>query len=93
MEGQFNEIRVFELRFRESEEKVALLSQEIERLNQNIRFKMEEIDGWKVKYSKMEIQINEMRIYEGRSQEYEQRISHLIKELDDWRIRYHNIEI
>lgn len=54
---------------------------------------MEENDAWKIKYSKLEITINDLRIYESRSTEYESRISNLIKELDEWRIRYHNMEI
>jgi len=47
LEAGYSELKVYEIRFRESEEKIALLSQEIERLNNNIRYKLEEIEGWK----------------------------------------------
>jgi len=45
-------------RLREYEERIALLSQEIERLNATLRQRLGEIDEWKSKYSRYEITVS-----------------------------------
>jgi len=62
--------------------KVVQLTYEIERLRQILDMRDKEIEDWKSRYSKMEIQITEFRGKEGRLMEYENRIAMMASELE-----------
>jgi len=91
-EQQIAELRVFQQKCLEYEGRIALLSQEIERLNNILRSKLEEIDQWKARYSKIEVTLNEYKVFEAKCGEYEGRISWLLKDIDDQRNKYSLLE-
>lgn len=75
---QVQKYKPFEQRCTELENRVALLSQEIERLNGHLRQKMQEIDEWKNQGSKME---NQFAAFEQTKTELENRIALLTSEI------------
>lgn len=72
-----DQLKLSEARLLESENKIVLLTGEIERLNALLQAKQDEIDEWRSKYAKLEITISELRTVESRVVEYENRIAML----------------
>jgi uncharacterized small protein (DUF1192 family) len=93
IEISITEYKGLEGRLREYENRIALLSQEIERLNGVLKSRADEIEQWRVNYSKLEITINEYKVIESRGKDMEGRVSMLLREIDDWKSRYSKLEI
>ena len=70
------------MKIRDYEGRIALLTQEIERLNSMMRGKSDEIEQWKVRCSKYEISISEYRSYDNKLKDYENRIALLSQEIE-----------
>ena len=66
----------------EYESKFALLSQEIERLNNMLRVKDEDISQWRSRYDQLEISNREFGSYKSRLTEYENKIALLSQEIE-----------
>jgi uncharacterized small protein (DUF1192 family) len=80
---------VYEQRSREYEGRISLLTQEIERLNQVLRSRLEQNEQWKSKYSQLEIQLSEIRIFEQKCKDYEGRITLLTQEIERLNSNYY----
>jgi DNA repair exonuclease SbcCD ATPase subunit len=93
IEISITEYKGLEGRLREYENRIALLSQEIERLNGVLKARADEIEQWRVNYSKLEITINEYKVIESRGKDMESRVSMLLREIHDWKSRYSKLEI
>lgn len=82
LSGKMNDLRLLEVRIREYEEKLAMFSTEIERLNITLKGKVEEVEGWKKKYSQLEIQLAEARSLELKIRDYERMMNEMHMEID-----------
>ena len=55
IEHQLQESKIYEQKSREYEGRISLLTQEIERLNQVLRSRLDQNEQWKGKYSQLEL--------------------------------------
>jgi uncharacterized small protein (DUF1192 family) len=99
-------LRGYEGKCDELENKIVLLTTEIDRLNEVVRAKLREIEEWRNRYNSIEITAQKYKSYEGKMIELEnrvalmsneiERLNQLLKqrmnELDEWKSRYSNIE-
>lgn len=93
LELQFTTLRQLESKISEYENRIGLLTQEIERLNNVLRQRLGEIEEWKGRYSKLEIQLSHYRGYEDKVRELEERTSMLVGQLEEWKSKYSKLEI
>ena len=79
---KITEYRTLEVKMRDLENKIVFLSTENERLNNVLKTKGDEIEGWKKKYSTLEIQLAEARSLEIKIREYENNMNMMQRELE-----------
>ena len=82
MRIRITELEGLDSKIRDYENRIAMLSSEIERLNVALRVRGDELDSWKTKYSKLEISIGEYRGLEGRLRDYESSIAGMQREIE-----------
>ena len=82
LQMKISEYRTIEIKLKEYENKIGMLSSEIERLNNVLKSRGEDIEGWKRKYSTLEISLIEARSLEIKIKEYEGTINMLQRELE-----------
>jgi len=83
---------VFQDKFPEMENRISLLTKEIERLNLILMARIEEIEQWKQKNQKLEATLAELRIFQSKCGELESRITYLLKEGEEWKRKNSNLE-
>lgn len=82
MEYEISGLMGYKQKCEDMENKIALLSSEIQNLHQAKKRGNDEIEEWKNRYSKLELQLSNMRIQEQRLTEYENRIALLSQEIE-----------
>ena len=75
------------------ENKIAILSQEIHRLNEMLKIKMNEVDDWRSKHSTLEISIHEKSGIEGELHRLKDMLDYRNHEIDEWRKKYNSLEV
>ena len=78
---------------KEYENKIALLTQEIERLNMVIKTIHHDFDDFRRKYSDLERKFEEMKYYGEKNKEYENRIKILLDEVENCRTQLRKFEV
>ena len=77
----------------EYENKIAMLSQEIHRLNEMLKIKINEIDDWRSKHSTLEISIHEKSGMEGELHRLHDMLERRNHEIEDWISKFNSLEI
>ena len=82
-----------EPRRKETENKLDLLTREIEKLSNALREKMGEIEEWRVRYSRLESNVRDREGLEIEIIRLKELLQGKLKELDDWKSRYGKLEV
>lgn len=82
LEADNNTLRKFQQRCRDIEAKAEALSKEIQRLNNIIRNKDQELNDNRTKFNKYESKINEFKNIEVYLKDYENKVALMTKEID-----------
>lgn len=70
-------MRSLEARIKEYENRIVMITSEINRLNEVIGQRTAEIQDWKDKCKNLEVTILNLKVYEEKCREYEQQIRNL----------------
>lgn len=81
-ETDINNLRLLERKYEEAEKKNGVLNGELERLNGLMRGKVQEVDDFRIRHSKLESTLVQYRTIESKVQEYEQSLSLMTQEIE-----------
>jgi len=69
------------------------LTTEIERLNSILHQRLADIEEWKNRFTRLEMEYNKLKPLEDKVREYENRINLFLKQIDEWREKYSKLEV
>jgi len=78
---------------RDCERKLEILSRELEKLSTVLKEKMEEIEDWRVKYSRLESSQRDSMSLQEELRRLSEILQNKLREIDEWRSRYAKLEI
>lgn len=92
LELQTGQMRSLEARIKEYENRIVMITSEINRLNEVIGQRTMEVQEWKDKCKQLEVTIINLKVFEEKCREYEQQIRSLSQMLSDEKAKYSNLE-
>lgn len=87
LETTIHELRLKQDRSIETENRVALLSTEITRLNALLKERTEDLENWRMKYSKLEYSTKEINVFESELRRTRELLELRNKEVQEWKAK------
>lgn len=78
LESELVNMRQLQAQLTEYENRITLLTTEIERLNTILHQRLSDIEEWKSRFNRIEIELNKYRVFEDKCRDYESRIQLLL---------------